>query len=162
MKMKLLYFSQKSNNRLCILFCTMSMLLGGLIYILFRIAEPAFFKWIPSDVLDGWFNFARGISLGLRYFLPAWIIYSLPNGLWAFSYALIITHIWWHRESGLKYFWLSCILFVVTGFEILQYAGIIPGTFCVQDLAMGITGLITGIIVGIITTKPNCHEKAFE
>ena len=78
-------------------------------------------------------------------------------------YALLITRIWSGSNSWLKYFWMASIPLVVLGFEILQYAGLIPGTFCIQDIAFGVLGLVLGIFIGTIKTKNNnYHEKAFE
>jgi hypothetical protein len=137
-----------------------ALLAGGIIYVLFRTSEPGFFNWIRAAGLDGWLNFARNSTLSLTPFLPKWVVYSLPNGLWAFAYALLITVIWWGSNSWLKYFWMASIPILVLGFEILQLARIIPGTFCIQDIALGIAGLTIGIIVGIKIIKSNYHEKA--
>ena len=129
---------------------------------LFRTSEPIFFNWISAAGLDSWFSVARQRSLSLNLHLPEWIVFSLPNGLWAFAYALLITGIWSDSKSWLRTFWMASIPLLVIGFEILQYLGIIPGTFCIHDIALGMAGLITGILVGIRTIKPNNHEKAFE
>jgi hypothetical protein len=59
----------------------------------------------------------------------------------------------------LRYFWFASIPLLVLGYEFLQYAGVIPGTFCIQDIALGIAGIIIGIIVGIKIIKPNYHEN---
>jgi hypothetical protein len=137
-----------------------ALLTGGIIYILFRTSEPVFFNWIRASGLDNWLSFARNSSLSLTPDLPDWIVYSLPNGLWAFAYALLITVIWKGSNSWLKHFWMASIPILVLGFEILQLAGIIPGTFCIQDIAFGIVGLTVGIFVGIKIFKMNYYEKA--
>jgi hypothetical protein len=162
MKKKLLCLSANRYNRFYIYPSILALLLGGIIYILFRASEPVFFSWIRALGLDSWLNFARHKTLSSDFHLPAWIVYSLPNGLWAFAYAFLITGIWWGIGSWLKYVWMASIPLLVLGYEILQYAGIIPGTFCMQDLALGIAGLTTGILAGIFTTKPKNHESAFE
>jgi hypothetical protein len=162
MKAKPLCFSQNNHNRLYILLCALALLLGGMIYILFRTPEPVFFHWIRAVGLEGWLNLARSKSLSLSQVFPKWIVFSLPNGLWAFAYALLITGIWKGSKSRLKYFWMASIPLLVVGFEILQYAEIIPGTFCMQDIALGMAGLTTGILAGIFTIKPKNHESAFE
>jgi hypothetical protein len=162
MKTKPLCFSQNNHSRLYILLCALALLLGGMIYILFRASEPVFFHWIRFAGFDSWFNFARSKCLFLRLVLPKWIVYSLPDGLWAFAYALLITGIWKGSKSRLKYFWIASIPLLVIGFEILQYTEIIPGTFCMQDIALGMAGMTTGILTGIFTIKPKNHESAFE
>jgi hypothetical protein len=137
-----------------------ALLAGGIIYILFRTSRPAFFNWISAFGLEKWLNIARQSTLSQNLYLPKWIVFSLPNGLWAFAYALLITTIWSDSKSWLKYFWMASIPLLVLGFEILQYPKIIPGTFCIQDLALGIAGLTIGIIVGTKIIKPTDHEKA--
>jgi hypothetical protein len=147
-----------NSNRLNIILCFAALLLGGIIYVLFRASEPVFFTWIPGAGLDSWINFARHRSVSFGQFLPEWIIFSLPNGLWAFAYALLITGIWAGSRSWLRTFWMASIPLLVLGYEILQYTGAIPGVFCLQDLALGMAGLIAGIIVGIKTIKIHSYE----
>jgi hypothetical protein len=110
-----------------------------MIYLLLRTAEPATPDWIPN-----------------------WFVYSLPDGLWAFAYALFITNIWSGSRSRLKIFWMSTIPVLVLGFEFLQYAGIVRGTFCLQDLALGIMGIIAGVFFGLNNLKLNHHENPSE
>ena len=46
---------------------------------------------------------------------------------------------------------------MVIGYEILQYPGIISGTFCLEDIAMSTIGFGIGILVGI---KSNEQHKS--
>jgi hypothetical protein len=154
MKRKFHYLTAKYFNGFYFWLSAIALLAGGIIYILFRTSEPVFFNWIRAAGLDNWLSFARNSSLSLTPNLPGWIVYSLPNGLWAFSYALLIIAIWSDSKSWLKYFWMASIPLLVLGYEILQYPKIIPGTFCIQDLILGIAGLTIGIIVGIKIIKP--------
>jgi len=54
---------------------------------------------------------------------------------------------------------MASIPVLVLGYEILQYAEIIPGTFSIQDIALGMIGLITGIKIGITIIKSDNYEK---
>jgi hypothetical protein len=101
----------------------------------------------------------RQSSVSLGRTIPQWIIYSLPDGLWAFAYALLITGLWIGKGSGIKYFWMSTIPVLVIGMEMLQYIGMVKGTFSLVDLAFEISGLIIGIYTGIKITKSHHHEK---
>jgi|WetSurMetagenome_2_1015567.scaffolds.fasta_scaffold00545_3 hypothetical protein len=157
--MKPLYFSGNFRNRSYILICACALLLGGIIYILFRTSEPVFFNWINAVGLGKWFSISRNASLPLSPLIPEWIVFSLPSGLWAFAYALLITCIWAQSKSWLRYFWMASIPVLVLGYEILQYAEIIPGTFSIQDIALGMIGLITGIKIGITIIKSDNYEK---
>jgi hypothetical protein len=152
MKKKLLHFSVFNAGVLNVAFSAFAITLGGLIYIFFRPSEHVFFKWI---------NLPRDIYFFHSLPLPEWIVFSLPNGFWAFAYALLITHIWSGSRSWLRYFWMSSIPLLVLGFEMLQQARILAGTFCMQDIVLGILGLLLGIIVGIKISKSNNYEKSF-
>jgi len=161
MKTKLLYSSRTNWNSLYI-YCAIALILGGIIYRLFRPQKPIFFDWIGFTGFYGLIGSFRQNSLYLAPHLPDWVIYSLPDGLWAFAYALIITRIWMNSPSGFKYFWLASIPILVLGFEILQYSGIIPGTFCYLDLIVGFIGLIAGIVLGNKTIKQKTYENELE
>jgi hypothetical protein len=137
---------------------------GGLIYILLRPAEPVFFDWFKCIGLDNFLFNIRQYSLSLKRFLPEWFIYSLPNGLWALSYSLIITAIWWNSKSRLKIFWMASIPVLVFGFEVFQYLEILNGTFCIGDIAFGVSGILAGVALGIKikTNKINNYETNME
>ena len=139
-----------------------AILSGGLIYILLRPAEPDFFNWFKSVGLEDLLFKIRQYSLSFNRYVPDWFIYSLPNGLWALSYSLIITAIWWNSKSRLKFFWMASIPVLVFGFEIFQSVEILNGTFCIGDIAFGVLGILAGIVLGIKTNKINSYEKDME
>jgi hypothetical protein len=156
-------FSRNCSHRLYIILSGLAIFIGGLIYILLRPSEHLFFGWISNAGLDRWISPARSLSPLFSQLLPEWFVYSLPNALWAFAYALLITIIWSDSRSWLRYPWMASIPLLVLGFELLQYPGLIPGTFCIQDIALGLMGLVLGIYIGTMKTKNNnYHEKAFE
>jgi len=162
MKKYSLHFSKDHSNGLYVILSVFALFLGGIIYIFLRPSEHVFFGWIRSIGLGHWLNLFRESSISSSQLLPEWIVYSLPNGLWAFAYALLITIIWKDSKSWLRYLWFISIPVLVIGYEVLQYASIIPGTFSTQDIVFGMGGLILGIILGIKTTKPDNYEKAFD
>jgi hypothetical protein len=145
MHQKPLFPPANDSRRLFILLSVIAVLSGGMIYVLLRPAGHVFFyRFIPVQSV------------------PEWIVFSLPNGLWAFAYALLITGIWSGSKSLLRYFWMATIPLLVLGFEFLQLAGIIPGTFCMQDVALGAAGLILGMIVANKIVKSKNHERTFD
>lgn len=162
MKKQSLLFSRHYADRIFVIVSVFALSLGGFIYILFRPSEHIFFDWIRSIGLGHWLNLIRENSISSNLLLPEWIVYSLPNGLWAFAYALLISIIWRESKSWIRYLWFISIPVLVIGYEVLQYASIIPGTFSMQDIGFGIGGLILGIILGIKTTKPYNHEETIE
>jgi len=160
MKTRFFCSSGIRSNNLNVLLCSVALLLGGMIYFLFRASEPVFLKWIPGPGIASWFGLVRQSSVSFSRSLPEWIVFSLPNGLWAFAYSLLITGIWAGSKSWLRIFWMASIPVLVLGFELLQLTGTIPGIFCVHDMAFGIAGLIIGILAGTKTINPNHYEKA--
>lgn len=118
---------------------------GGAIYILFRPLEPIFFRWIHFLGAGNFISGIREFSLPLLTNIPEWLIFSLPNGLWAFAYTLIVTAIWSGSKSGLRYFWVATIPALILGYELIQLIDIFPGTFCLHDLAFSLAGIIIGL-----------------
>lgn len=138
----------------------LSVLLGWMIYVLFRSSDIAALHWMHSIGADGWIQHIRSLVPGSGLSIPSWIIYSLPNGLWAFAYALIISSLWIRHTSRIKWIWLSTIPTLVLGFELLQYPKILPGTFSMEDLLSGTAGILLGIFIGIKLQKSKKNEKA--
>jgi hypothetical protein len=129
-----------------ITYSALAVIAGGLIYILFRPSEPVFFNWFNTLGFEGWFSAIRDKSLFIGYFLPDWIVYSLPNGLWAFGYTSIVLCIWTGSNSVLKYFWFLTIPVLVFGFELLQLRGNLHGTFCLNDIIWSAIGIAIGCL----------------
>ena len=129
-----------------ILWSSLAVFVGGMIYLLFRPAEVHFFNWFSSLDLDQWLANVRGHSLSLTYVMPHWFVYSLPNGLWAYAYTLLILLIWKGSRSSMKYIWYLSIPVLVFGFELLQANGTLPGTFCPYDLSWGAMGITLGYV----------------
>lgn len=161
MKAEFSFLSRKNYNRLCIIFSAASLLAGGVIYTLFRPSKALFLNWAHTFKLSHWIKLIRYESLNFTSHFPNWVVYSLPNGFWAFAYALLITAIWSGSISRLKYYWMTSIPMLVYGYEILQYFRVIPGTFCTLDLVLGTAGLFAGILIGL-TIKQENHEKVSE
>jgi len=126
------------------------LIIGSLIYILWRSDTIRIFDWLNLIGLSITVERLRGLSMLIYPYIPEWVVYSLPNGLWAFSYAFLITIIWWRNESYVKYFWLGSIPILGLGYESLQFRGVIQGTFCWQDLILCILGIGSGVITGIL------------
>ncbi len=148
-------------NKLLIILALSGVSLGGFIYIILRPSEPLFFFWFDPIGATGVLRFLRDISQNLAQHLPEWLLFSFPNGLWAFGYTVLIAGIWSGNRSYIRYFWYSSIPVLIIGFEILQYFGYIRGVFCSQDLSFGLAGIIAGIITTIIITKHKSHKENF-
>lgn len=128
-----------------------ALILGGSIYMYLRPSEHVFFNWIRIIGLENLLSPGKLPSNSLNF--PDWFIYSLPNGLWAFAYASLITWIWAGSKSWIRIPWMVSVPLIVFGFEIFQYFNIIRGTACWQDLVAGLLGICLGVYLGIVANK---------
>lgn len=104
---------------------------GSYIYIVFRPMSLYMFSWFESiNVMDSIETIRHNSLLKMD---SSFIIYSLPNGLWAASYILIMDAIW-ATSRKMQIFFSSIIPIVGISSELLQCAGILKGTFDTRDL----------------------------
>jgi hypothetical protein len=153
------YLTRRSSNWIMVILPGAALILGGLIYVLLRPSEVLFLRLARSAGFEEAITLLRPANPGMTGLLPAWIIYSLPNACWAFSYALVITGIWIGRSHWIRYLWFATIPILVLGFEILQYPGFLPGTFSIVDLVAGLIGSSAGIFTGY-TLKISTYENS--
>lgn len=104
---------------------------GCAIYLLFRSKSLNIYQWCVSlglsDMIDS-----------LRYAvhdwnITAWIRYSLPDGLYCAAYILIIDAIWHDDNRLIKFIIISLVPLVTISSELLQYFGLVKGTFDLYD-----------------------------
>lgn len=104
-------------------------LLGVLIYLLFRSESIRVFDYLTYVKLDKPLSIIRSFTLPLTQFIPDWIIYSLPDGLWLFSFSLIISEIW-NKEDNIRFwFWTLLLPFTAIIWELGQALHVVSGTF---------------------------------
>jgi glycopeptide antibiotics resistance protein len=110
------------------------------------------FGWIEIIGFNSEISFLREYVSPLKSWLPSWVYFSLPDGLWVYSFTSIILILW----AGKINYWL--IIPFITGVlvEILQGFTFI-GTFDYLDLAFSILGISTSIL--IINRKYKQNEK---
>lgn len=138
-----------------------AILLGGMIYFFLRPVKPILVEWIGSAYMNNWHSLPGPVPDPLRHLLPGWFVFSLPEGLWSFGYTMLITGIWHGSSSRFRFFWMATVFLITPGIEYFQLFHLIPGTFCIQDMALGMAGTILGIITGKIITKHQKYETAF-
>jgi len=127
-----------------------AMICGGLIYLLCRPVLPLFLRWMETPGGGGVISSTRAVTVPLAGELPALLVYSLPQGLWAFSYAMVITALWSKpgRNGAERLFWLASVPLVPLGFEWLQHTGIIAGVCSRGDLVFSLAGILSGALCG--------------
>lgn len=121
--------------------------IGTLIYLLFRVSTLKVFSWLNFLGIDFVNNDLRKKSINYMPKIPDWFIFSLPDGIWIFSYVLVMISIWNFTLNKKSIFWMTIIPLVAIFSEIFQIFGFIPGTFDFVDLSFYILGFILPFII---------------
>lgn len=132
-------------------------LLGGIIYILFRTEKLVMFHWF--EYLNVTQEICALKSYSNRVILPDWFIYSLPDGLWIYSYTSISLEIWKYSIAKHNFFWIFSIPIIAVLSECFQFFKIIPGTFDFIDLIFYLLGIT---IPYYISTKTIFNTTKYE
>ena len=112
----------------------LSMLLGGIIYLLWRSPTLLMFSWCRSLGIYGIVLQMRSSLEFVKEYLPSWFFYSLPQALWCFS-GLCSIHAVWIKNNGMhEPFWIALTLMMPLMTEIFQFFHVIPGTYDIVDL----------------------------
>lgn len=111
-----------------------TLLIGSFIYISFRQDTLILFDWLREI---GVFEFIAGYrhyTLPFAENIPNWILYSLPDGLWLFSYVSFTLFIWDNKISKHSFLWIFVVPILAICSEIGQLFNIIPGTYDLVDI----------------------------
>ena len=125
------------------------LILGGIIYAIYRTENLKMFKWFKEL---GIYNEIKKIrdNDGVKTIkMPEWIIYSLPDALWLLSLNFTILIFWKFKINKHSIIWIILTTIIGLYSEIGQYLKIIPGTFDNKDLI----SLIIAIIVPFLFLK---------
>ena len=120
--------------------------MGVMIYMLFRTENLIMFEWSNYLFMGATIDFLREFTLSVRLLFPAWFLFSLPDGLWMFSYVSLILHIWNNEIKKQNLFWVISIPIVAILSELGQLLKIVPGTYDAIDLVFYFCGAILPII----------------
>ncbi|GEN75490.1 hypothetical protein [Chryseobacterium hagamense] len=119
-------------------------LLGGIIYVIFRTEKLIMFRWFEC------LNISQEIfalkKYSNNYVLPDWFIFSLPDGLWIYSYTSILLEIWKYSITKQNLFWIFSIPITAILSEFFQFFKIIPGTFDFTDVIFYLIGIMIPFI----------------
>lgn len=104
-----------------------------------------------------WFD-AIGISNeidGLRRLFQGegiygWVKYSLPDGLWAFSYMFLVDAIWNGSRSKSSFIFIYSLPVIALLSEFFQYFGLLPGVFDWVDVASYLFAIILFVIIKLL------------
>lgn len=108
------------------------LVVGCAIYLLFRSKTLNIYVWCKwlglSDDIDTLRLSVHG------WHVPNFIRFSLPDGLYCAAWFFFIDAIWHNEKRFVKYVVILLVPFVTISSEILQYFGLVRGTFDAYDL----------------------------
>ena len=119
------------------------LLTGSLIYLVWRSDQLLAFRWMTTVGLTIPLEFIREAAPDVFHFLPHWCLFSLPDGLWAYSFVATMTLIWGRISNVTTGMWIGVAPMLGCGSEILQSCHCLPGTYETADLVAYSAGAVS-------------------
>jgi hypothetical protein len=110
------------------------------------------FKWFGFFGIEDSIQAIRTYAYVLKSEIPSWVYFSLPDGLWAYSFSSAIL-IHYNNDRKQANFWLKVPFFLAVMLEIFQSFQWFPGTFDFLDLLFSIIGFFLSKIILIRLIK---------
>jgi len=123
-----------------------SLLIGSLIYVFFRAFSLRIFSWSELVGIQEFLQELREYSISFIRYIPDWILFSLPDGLYVFSYVCFTLYTWKNIISVENVIWFIIIPFIAIGSELLQLFQLLDGTFDIIDLLFYLLGFLLPFI----------------
>jgi hypothetical protein len=123
--------------------------LGGLIYLLWRPSSLRMFGWLRAFGLYPSAVSFRAIAAPLFPYIPNWVVYSLPGGLWAYAMVAWIAIVWREDDRSVRFVWLGIAAVIGPLSELLQLWGLLPGVFDTLDLICYLVGGLAALAINM-------------
>lgn len=136
--------------------------LGIGIYLLYRSRDLFYFKLIYSTFLSKPILHIRDFAKLYRKLFSTWVVYSLPDGLWLFSFgaALLMDRIFFYYDFVI----FTCIYIWMITLEFLQLYfgghGSMIGTFDTMDILFFTLGYLLIVLISKYYHKKNPPDKS--
>lgn len=123
---------KKWQNTTKILMGVLSLMCGCAIYLLFRSKALYIYIWCKAIGCSPFID-------SLRISVQNWPVsdffrFSMPDGLYCAAYILIMDAIWSNENCWQKYLFIAVVPVITMSSEVLQYYGLVKGTFDIVDL----------------------------
>lgn len=153
--------SKKNQVVLKLFIATATMLIGSIIYILYRPTSLRMFAWFDAIGLHSCIETLRLVAVGSEKYIPEWIIKSLPFALWVSSSQFYIDAIWGDTKSLSQKFFLWFIPVTAIGAELAQIPHWVSGMFDPKDLLAIVIIIVIDILLLSIINKQGVfsHEE---
>lgn len=124
------------------------LLLGGMAYVVFRDKSLAMFDWFDAIGIGNAVDGLRRLFQGEGIY--GWVKYSLPDGLWVFSYMFLVDAIWNGSRSICSSIFIYSLPILALLSEFFQYFGLLPGVFDWIDVANYLFAILLFVITKLI------------
>lgn len=108
------------------------------------------FSWAKFLNLSWLVDNTRVIASRTEFMQYPHFIYSFPYAFWVVSFCCCVGSIWHRDVTAAGTIWRVTAPVIAIGSEILQFVGLLPGSFDVIDLLVLIMASIFGIIVSLL------------
>jgi hypothetical protein len=136
-------------------------LIGGGIYSLWRSKQLMVFRWYRWVGLTTAVEIARERLAGIKHFIPAPILYSLPDALWVYSFTALMYLLWLDEPPGYeRALWILLPVSMGIGAEFGQLLKVVPGTFDWSDVLAYVAAFVSAsIFMHALRKKPEtCYR----
>lgn len=129
------------------------LVLGLMVYVVFRRSDLRLFQWMHSLHLDRCVAVTRVAFAPIRVHTPGWLAGSLPDAAWAYAFGASLALVWRGTSDrlGARAWWAIGAVVTAT-LEVGQAAHLIPGVFDTTDLAMMMIAF--GLAVAHLRSRP--------
>ena len=127
--------------------CVLPLVIGGMIYLLWRSDDMLMFKCADAIGLSPAIYAGRGSVGAFSEWIPDIILFSLPDAVWVYSGTAFFSRLWHDAPRIVHIGWSSIFAVLAIGSEIGQLAGLVPGTFDVMDAWLCAVAAICGNLV---------------
>ena len=111
------------------------LLIGGTIYLFLRADHLFMFLWAEWLGLMPALESARTVTLPLRPMVPDWLLFSVPDGAWVYSFVAFFGRLWREGPVWAKVVWIGLGPAMAIGGELGQLIpGFVPGTYDWMDM----------------------------
>lgn len=142
-----------SPPRKFMLFPTLVLVAGGLVYLLWRSPTLWMFDWCEALGFGKFLGSLRIVAA--QHEPPGWVLYSFPDGAWAFAGTATMRWIWTSVTGVQRAIWISLVPVLAIGSEVGQGFGFVRGDFDFNDLT---TCLVAVSLAFLIKPTHTSHD----
>ena len=108
------------------------------------------FKWAENLGLKQILSSIRESTSVTNSNQMKYVIFSTPFGMWVISFCCFIGAIWHNDSSVAAIIWRLFVPAIAISSELLQFVGLLPGTYDTNDLLFLIISTIIGFTISIL------------